>query len=103
MLERGDDPSRLQVRGDLWAEMASDAGVRERFADLVRRRRAELKRWIDESIAGGEIQEMPANALASIVLALGDGLMLHGGLDPSGFRWANVRRAVDALLDGIAS
>lgn len=103
MLERGDDPSRLQVRGDLWAEMASDAGVRERFADLVRRRRAELKRWIDESIAGGEIHEMPANALASIVLALGDGLMLHGGLDPSGFRWANVRRAVDALLDGIAS
>ena len=44
---------------------------------------------------------MPANALAAVFLALGDGLMLHRVLDPSGFRWANVRRALDALLEGL--
>jgi AcrR family transcriptional regulator len=102
MLERGEDPARLQVRGDLWAEMSADPMVRERFSESVRHRRAEVRTWIEESIEAGELVDLPANALASILLALGDGLMLHAGLDPEGFRWVNVRRAVDALLDGIA-
>lgn len=102
MLERGEDAAKLQVRADLWAEMSVDDTVRERFADAVRRRRLVLRTWIEESIAAGEFAEVPANALAAILLALGDGLMMHAGLDPAGFRWANVRRALDALLEGIA-
>lgn len=101
MLERGEDVARLQVRADLWAEMSSNPAVQERFAAVVRRRRLALRSWIEESMASGEIVEIPSNALAAILLALGDGLMLHAGLDPSGFRWANVRRALDALLEGI--
>ena len=27
--------------------------------------------------------------------------MLHRVLDPSGFKWSNVRRAIDALLEGL--
>jgi hypothetical protein len=61
-----------------------------------------VRAWIDEAIEEGELLEIPSNALAAILLALGDGLMLYAGLDPAGFRWANVRRALDALLDGIA-
>ncbi len=49
------------------------------------------------------LREVPANALASMLLAIADGLMLHATLDPSAFRWANIRRAVDELLDGIAA
>jgi hypothetical protein len=45
--------------------------------------------------------DVPANALAALFLALGDGLMLHRVLDPSAFRWPNIRRAVDVLLDGL--
>lgn len=37
----------------------------------------------------------------SILLAPADGLMLHGALDPSAFRWRNIRRAIDVLLAGI--
>jgi AcrR family transcriptional regulator len=101
-LERGEDAARLQVRADLWSEMSSNPAVKERFAEVVRRRRIALRSWIDESIEVGEIVDIPSNALAAILLALGDGLMLHAGLDPAGFRWANVRRALDAVLEGIA-
>jgi TetR/AcrR family transcriptional repressor of uid operon len=100
-LERGEDAARLQVRADLWAEMSSNPQVRERFAEVVRRRRMALRSWIDEATSAGEIIDIPSNALAAILLALGDGLMLHAGLDPSGFRWTNVKRALDAILEGI--
>ncbi|MGA9159434.1 MAG: TetR/AcrR family transcriptional regulator [Actinomycetota bacterium] len=103
MLERGEDAARLQVRADLWAEMSAAPSLRERFAAVVRRRRLVLRSWIEESIGSGELEEIPANALAAILLALGDGLMLHAGLDATGFRWVNVRRAVDALLEGVVA
>ena len=103
MLERGEDAARLQVRADLWAEMATNHTVRERFAGVMRRRRIALRSWIEAGIESGDIVEVPPNALAATLLALGDGLMLHAGLDPAGFRWTNVHRSLDALLDGIAA
>jgi TetR/AcrR family transcriptional regulator, repressor for uid operon len=103
MLERGDDPGRLQIRADLWAEMSSQPVVGERWAEVVRRRRETLRGWIEDSVVSGELAPIPANALAAILLALGDGLLLHAGLDPSGFRWQNVRRAIDAILEGLGA
>ena len=102
MVERGDDPARLQIRADLWAEMSSSPDVRERWVAVVRGRRATLNGWIEESVSSGELAPIPPNALAAILLALGDGLLLHAGLDPSGFRWTNVAKALDAILEGIA-
>jgi hypothetical protein len=52
-------------------------------------------------VRSGELVAIPANALASILLALTDGLMLHGALDPGGFRWRNIRHAIDVMLAGI--
>lgn len=101
MVRRGDDPAGLQIRADLWAEVNANPLVRERWADVVRERRAVLRSWIEEAVASGDLEPIPANALAAILLALSDGLMLHAGLDPSGFRWANVSKALDAILDGI--
>jgi AcrR family transcriptional regulator len=101
MVERGDSPASLQIRADMWAEMSSDPAVRQTWATVVGERRAVLKGWIQESIEEGELAPIPANALAAILLSLGDGLLLHAGLDPSGFRWGNVRKALDALLEGI--
>jgi AcrR family transcriptional regulator len=102
MLERGEDPARLQVRADLWAEVSANDAVRAALSEAVGRRRATIRAWIEEDIDEGVLVEIPANALAAMLLALGDGLMLHAGLDPQGFRWTNVRRALDALLDGLA-
>ena len=103
MLARGDDPARVQVRADLWADMLTEDIIRERLAAVTARRRQLVRGWIEEGIASGELVAIPANALASILLALTDGLMLHGALDPGGFRWPNIRRAIDVLLEGIAA
>ena len=103
MLARGDDAARVQVRADLWADLLTEEPVRERLAEVTRRRRELVRSWIEEGVACGELVEIPANALASILLALADGLMLHGALDPDAFRWRNIRRAIDVLLAGIAA
>lgn len=55
----------------------------------------------EDGIEAGELRAVPANAMASILLALTEGLVLHGSLDRRAFRWTNVYRALDFLLDGI--
>lgn len=101
MLQRGEDRARVQVRADLWAAASTDGIVKKRLSLTVARRRARLRRWIESAVGEGELVQLPANAFASILLALGDGLMLHAGMDPAGFRWQNIRRALDVLLEGI--
>ena len=101
MLARGDDAARVQVRADLWADLLTEDAVRQRLAEVTQRRRELVRSWIEEGVASGELVEIPANALASILLALADGLMLHGALDPAAFRWRNIRRAIDMMLAGI--
>lgn len=103
MLQVGDDPARVQLRADLWSALATDPVVRDRFAGAVERRRSVLREWITYSIEAGDltIKTSQANALASILIALADGLMLHRALDPRGFRWANIRAVMDALIEGI--
>ena len=103
MLERAGDPSRVQVRTDLWAAVLTEPEIRQRVNATVDAQRRIIRRWVEEAIADGEIVDLPANALASILLALNDGLMLHRILDESGFRWQNVSRALDALLAGITT
>lgn len=101
MLARGEDAARVQVRADLWADLLTEDVVRQRLAEATQRRRELVRAWIEEAVGSGELTAIPANALASILLALTDGLMLHGALDPAAFRWRNVRRAIDVLLAGI--
>jgi len=101
LVDRGADAVAVQLRADLWAEIASEEAVRLRFLEAMQERRARLAGLITAAVATGELVEVPANALAAVFLALGDGLMLHRVLDPTGFRWSNVRRAVDVLLEGL--
>lgn len=103
MLEHAGDPGRAQVRADLWAAVLGEPTLRDHFAASGSQRRARLRGWIEEGARNGELREVPANALASLLLATADGLMLHATLDPTAFRWRNIRRAVDELLDGIAA
>jgi AcrR family transcriptional regulator len=103
VLQHGSDPGRVQVRADLWAELLTAPPVRDRVGATTDRRRALVRGWIEDGIASGELAEIPGNALASILLALADGLVLHRVLDPGGFRWVNISRAVEVLLAGLAA
>ncbi len=102
-IDRGADVKAVQLRADLWAEIGSDDVLRTRFLDATGQRRVALAALISEAVDTGDLVDVPANALAAILLALGDGLMLHRLLDPVGFRWVNVHRAVEALLEGLRS
>jgi hypothetical protein len=75
--------------------------VRDHFAATVARRRTALRALIEQGVQAGELAAVPANALASVLLALSDGLVLHGGLEPTAFKRSNIYRAVDAVLDGL--
>ncbi|MHB8312932.1 MAG: TetR/AcrR family transcriptional regulator [Candidatus Dormibacteria bacterium] len=98
MLQRAQEPGRVQLAADIWAGMQADATMRRLLVAVTARRRDRLRSWLEVGIADGELLEAPANALASLVLALGDGLTMHAGLDPQAFRWDNIRRALDILL-----
>lgn len=100
--DRSSDPARVQVTADLWTEMLTQPSVKERFAARVQERRVRIRKWIEDSVAASEMVSIPANAFASILLALTDGLLLHGNLQPSAFRWTNIRRALDVLFQGIS-
>jgi AcrR family transcriptional regulator len=100
-LERAGEVARVQVSADLWTSMQSETDIARRFSNTVQRRRERLRGWIEAAIADGEIVEIRANALASIVLALSDGLMLHASIQPDAFRWENIRSALDVLFAGI--
>ena len=82
--------------------MLTEEEVRSAFAESVQRRRAKLRSWTEQAVAAGEIAEIPANALASILLALSDGLLLHASIAPTAFRWVNIRAALNVLLGGIS-
>jgi AcrR family transcriptional regulator len=101
LVDRGADAAAVQLRADLWAEIASDEFLRARFLEAMQQRRTRLAVLIEEAVAAGQLVDVPANAMAAVLLALGDGLMLHRVLDPSGFKWSNVRRAIDTLLEGL--
>lgn len=101
ILKLGEDSAEVQRRADLWSEMLADDSIRERLGVVVGRRRKLLARWIEAGIASGEIVDIPANAFAAILTALSDGLILHRALDPSGFRWTNIRVALDTIFDAL--
>lgn len=101
MVERGSEAGRGQVQADLWASALTDEAVRARFSEVVGRRRARLRAWIEAGVAEQELIDIPANALASVLLSLEDGLLLHAAIDSSAFRWERIRRALTALLAGL--
>ncbi len=91
---------RAKVLTELWATVLSRPDLSNWAAERIRGRRTILRNWIDR--AGGErFSAVPSNALASTVLALLDGLILHSGLDPQAFKWENVSGAVDSILSNL--
>lgn len=102
MVLRGQDPAEVQLRAELWSQVAGDPALRERIAEAVRNRRVRLAAFASAGAASGEMAEVPANAFGAILVALVDGLLLHHSVDPTGFRWENIRKVIDVLLDRLA-
>lgn len=102
-LRGAEDPARVQLRADIWAAAAHDEVLRARLRDGIAQRRVILRGWIEEGVDDGTLAEVPANALAALMLALVDGLSLHRRIDPGGFRLENAQTALEAMLEGLAT
>jgi AcrR family transcriptional regulator len=100
-LKDAEDSARMQIRADLAAAVGRDPAIEAALRESARSRRAALRAWIDEGVATNELRAVPANALASILLALVDGLAIHHRSDPMAFQWRNVRLALDVVISGI--
>jgi AcrR family transcriptional regulator len=101
MVARGSDPAAVQITVDVWVTILADQAIGKRFAELAAARRVRLRKWIAEAIAKGDLSDIPDNAFAATLLALGDGLVLQSAVNPSGFRWSNISKVLDALLRGV--
>src|SRR5262249_36044812 len=87
-LREAQDPARVQLRAAVFAEAAGDSELRSRLAASVAHRRTLLRNAVEQMAQEGLIDEPTrANAVASILLALADGLLLHRTLDERAFRW----------------
>jgi AcrR family transcriptional regulator len=102
MVLRGQDPAEEQLRAEVWSRVAEDPALATRLAEEVRGRRVRLAAFAEAGARNGEMVEIPANAFGAILVALVDGLLLHHSVDPAGFRWENVRKVVDILLDRLS-
>ena len=102
MVLRGQDPAEVQLRAELWSQVASDPAARDRMAEVVRSRRVRLASFASKGAESREMVEVPANAFGAILVALVDGLLLHYSVDPAGFRWENIRKVIDILLDRLS-
>jgi AcrR family transcriptional regulator len=101
-LREAQDPARVQLRADVFAAVAGDPELRARLASSVAHRRTLLRQAVEQMAQREQIAEPTrANAVASILLALADGLLLHRALDEKAFRWENVSAVVERLLDGL--
>lgn len=102
MLSDNGQQARLQVRVELWALGISHPILRRRFAARLKTRRSLLSTALTEGIdGGGYATGSVAEPLARIVLAIMDGLMLQAAAEDRAMKWAPVRDAIDAVLEGL--
>ncbi len=103
MLGLADDVDRARVRTDLWTYVLGDAELKDWAAQRLAGRRAVVRDWVGR--LGGQDANpdmlLPANAMASVLLAFCDGLMLHSTADHEAFKWSNIRVVVEVLLSGL--
>jgi AcrR family transcriptional regulator len=99
MVQRARDPAEVALRTELWSQVGVDEELRARIAESVRSRRVRLAGFATAGAESGKLVEVPANAFGAVLVALVDGLLVHHAVDPTGFRWENIEKVVDILLD----
>jgi len=78
--------------------MQTCPAVRAAVTAVVAERQRVLREWVEDAVTVGEMSiDFPPNALAALLLAVSDGLVLHYALDPHAFRWGKISKAVDGM------
>jgi AcrR family transcriptional regulator len=86
------------VQVEFWAELLRHPEIAHHYARMFRNARSLLAATIEEGIASGEFRPVPAKEVASLMMAMVDGLTLQRMADKRAFSWRNVSDAMDDLL-----
>jgi AcrR family transcriptional regulator len=93
-LAEATDPALSRLMMEAMREAERETDLRERLAALLGEYRRVIARTVEtDQRAGRIIADTPADSLAALLAAAGDGLLLHLLLDPT----FDARGAVDAL------
>ena len=97
------DPAFVQLRADVWAAASVDHALRRYLGERIEARRTALASIVEGLAVGGTLGDVQPRAVASLLLALTDGLALHCFASEGAFDWNGVHGALHHLLGGIAS
>ncbi|OGO46292.1 MAG: hypothetical protein A2W34_02450 [Chloroflexi bacterium RBG_16_64_32] len=86
------------VQVEFWSELLRQPAIAHHYARMFRNARSLLAATIEEGIAGGEFRPVPAKEVASLMMAMVDGLTLQRMADKRAFSWRSVSHAMDDLL-----
>ncbi len=88
----------VQIMIEFWSESVRRPEIARPYAQMFRKARAYLEAIIEAGIASGEFRPVPAKEVASLMIAIVDGLTVHRTLDKRAFSWRSVSDAMDDLL-----
>ena len=88
----------VQIMLEFWSESVRRPEIARPYARMFRKARAYLEAIIENGIASGEFRPVPAKEVASLMIAMADGLTVQRMLDERAFSWRSVSRAMDDLL-----
>jgi AcrR family transcriptional regulator len=89
---------RVLVQVEFWSELLRQPEIARNYARMFRNARSLLAATIEEGIASGEFRPVPAKEVASLMMAMVDGLTLQRMADKRAFSWQGVSGAMDDLL-----
>lgn len=88
----------VQIMLEFWSESVRRPEIARPYAQMFRKARAYLVAVIENGIASGEFRPVPAKEVASLMIAMADGLTVQRMLDARAFTWRSVSDAMDDLL-----
>jgi AcrR family transcriptional regulator len=86
------------VQAEFWSELLRRPEIARRYARMFRNARSLLATIIEQGIADGEFRPVAAKEVASLMMAMIDGLTLQRLADKRAFSWRSASVAMDDLL-----
>jgi len=92
----------VPIETEFWALIFRSDAVRDRFYDLFRQLRSTVVELLGQGIATGELRDdINTEHIASIAIAVYDGLLLQWAAEPEAVDWQAVTDTfVDVMLNG---
>jgi len=92
----------VPIETEFWALILRSGDVCARFCDLFRRLRSTVEELLRQGIAAGELRDdINTEHIASIAVAVYDGLLLQWAAEPEAVDWEAVTDTfVDVILNG---